>query len=280
MGKWDEIKLLDLYKPLYDLVVKKNLKIANRKKGPLTICPAIKGKNYKEGKGIMVVGRAINGWCPLNDIKEEAFLKRLELCSECTLDWVVARTASDRWLRCKENLCPFVDNEPADGRSPITPFWQMVEYIYYQKVCKDLNKNPYDEIVKKAYDEIVKNAYDEIVWSNLYKASYAYGGNPAGFYEEQAELCNKILIQEIIKYKPSEIHFITEKNGRKPGKQSRTWMCDSYQTKAHFKELYDFLEDKENDWTKKVAVYNRPEFHCKEEIWRSREHLSGEQIEQ
>ena len=72
--------------------------------GQLTICPAIAGNDYfklsKEQPRIMIVGRAINGWCPLcEEETEESFIKRIENCSSIGLDWAIGVHS---WNKCQE----------------------------------------------------------------------------------------------------------------------------------------------------------------------------------
>ena len=247
--------LKKLYEALYKKVDDKN-RNPNMRRGELTICPAIKGAEYANGP--MFIGRAINSWCPLKGSidEKETFFNRLKRCEQCTLDWV---NGENVWDHCINHGCIFANNKRTDGRDKLSPFWQMVKYIY---------KEQYNNHIED------KKWYKKILWSNLYKASYVSGGNPDGFYKNQVLICNAILILEIILYKPSDIYFITEKNGKAPGKDSRTWFCSQeYGTAVNFQEVYDFLINSE--WRDKVFVLNRPEFQEKQNVWDAKEDLNG-----
>lgn len=227
------------------------------KRGPLTICPAIKGSEYKKG-GLMFVGRAVNGWCPLpQENDERIIIERLKLCSKCTLNWIQER--NDIWQICADNGCPYAKEKGIiDGRPIHSPFWYLVEYIY-----------------KKEYGE-EPEWYKKIVWTNLYKLSYVNGGNPDGFYEPQIDACNRLLIKDIEDYKPRKIFFITENKGRNTSKQDRTWFCKSYPDgKLHFKSVYEYLEDKIDNNEIEVFVLTRPEFQKMDEVFKNMKYLNG-----
>lgn len=252
-------EILELYQDLYKEVINANAKNKKtRKKGALTICPAITGKNYKQG-GLMFVGRAINSWCPLKDtVINEVIKERIERCEKCTLNWVVGK---ENWKYCNENGCPYAQGEDRlDGRKNSTPFWQMVEYI-----C--------------AMNNITDNWQEQIVWSNLYKASYENGENPTSFYKQQIDICNELLIKEIEYYKPKSIYFITEKNTEgEMTKEDRVWFCEEYKNpKIQFKKVYDYLRQQKDI---KVFVLTRPEFQIKERIYKAKQNLEGDRIEE
>ena len=249
--------ILNLYEELYKIVIETNK--SNKKtqrKGKLTICPAIRGENYEQG-GLMFVGRAINSWCPLDGTVVDGNIKeRITRCEKCTLDWVVGEK---NWSHCKNNGCLYAqDEDRLDGRKNSTPFWQMIKYICEQ-------------------NGITENWQKQIVWSNLYKASYENGGNPTNFYNEQVKLCNEILIKEIDFYNPSKIYFLTETKEKK----NRTWFCEEYKGKyyketTHFGDLYKYLRQK----GVKVFVLTRPEFQIKSELYKVKQNLEGDIIEE
>jgi len=124
---------------------------------------------------------------------------------------------------------------------------------------------------------ITENWQKQIVWSNLYKASYENGDNPTNFYNEQVKLCNEILIKEIEFYNPSKIYFLTETKEKK----NRTWFCEEYKGKyyketTHFGDLYKYLRQK----GVKVFVLTRPEFQIKSELYKVKQNLEGDIIEE
>lgn len=228
------------YLKLYDKVVEYN---KNHKK--LTICPSIKGQYYDTcNNKIMVVGRAINSWCPIEGSlgENETIIERLERCERCTLDWVKGK---NKWMYCNANNCPYAKDKQEDGKKNITQFWRLVIHI-----CEKNNISDEDW-------------YKNIVWTNLYKASYQEGGNPSnGFCASQKDVCNSILINEIEEYKPQKIYFITETNGR----EERNWFC-----KKDFGEVYKKLENSGIE----VFVLTRPEGHKIEKIYNSKQDIYG-----
>ena len=251
----EELKCL--YEKLYQVVSEHNNINGNH---PLTICPAIPGYKYFEGDTrIMVVGRAINGWCPLSESIDGSGIRgRVERCEKCSLDWV---TGKNTWGNCKKTGCPFVSDDKIDGRSNRTPFWQMVEYVY-----------------NKTTGCVGTEAYEHVVWSNLYKASYQDGGNPTGFYKEQVKICNAILVAEIKAYNPTHIFFITETYRENPSASNRTWFCETYpkDPDLNFGAVYEYIREHAEEI--KVSVLMRPEFRTKDELWKKRQDLKGNTI--
>ena len=246
----------NLYEELYKKVNERNKILTDKK---LTICPAIKGEGYEEG-GIMFVGRAINSWCSLEESVGNGGIKnRIIACQECTLDWVVGE---NNWKYCIAKNCPYALKENRlDGRKSTTSFWQMVKFICEKK-------------------GLGSKWYKKIIWSNLYKASYEFGGNPINFYNEQVGVCNEILIKEIEKFKPKEIYFITERNENCLELEKRTWFCKEYKGKyydknTHFGKVYDELAKKDI----KVFVLMRPEFKNLEKVYKTKRDVVGNKVE-
>lgn len=233
-----ENKLNELYGELYEIVAKRNEK--SSKYGDLTICPAVPGSEYNsQNGGIMFVGRAINGWCPLPDNNA---IEQLQKCANCTLNWVIE---GGDYSLCAKNNCEYAKSQSSNPHSNMTPFWNLVKYI-----CEQPENN------------ISKDWLKKIVWTNLYKASYVEGGNPVRFYKPQLDLCNKILIKEIELYKPKKIYFITEPNRRKETKTKRTWFCEN-----DFKKVYDYLKNQNVE----AYVLTRPEFKNLKDVWDNKE---------
>lgn len=241
-------EMQELYKQLAQKVLEHN-KNMRGKKGAITICPAIKGNDYDKNAEVrlMFIGRAINGWCYLNENdNSNNVVDRLNNCENCGLGWVKNNW---NWDKCGD--CDIAKQKLENGiynNRISSPFWNMVHYI-----CKQHNITE-------------DNWYNQIVWSNLYKASYADGGNPDGFYKEQIEQCNKILIEEITEFNPTHIYFITESaknlNNNKP-----TWFCEEYKydKELNFKKVYEFLFNEGNKHIE-VNICARPEFHKLEEV--------------
>ena len=244
----DECK--DLYKRLFEEVKKFNKKHNNK----LTICPSIEGKEYQSG-GIMVCGRAINGWCPIDEsVDNDDIIERLKKCSSCGLEWVIGE---NNWEHCRDK-CKFASDDKIDGRRSSSPFWLMVKYI----LGKEYGVS----------DENAEEYIDKIVWTNLYKVSYEDGGNPEYFYKPQIKICNEILIKEIECYMPKKIYFITERKNC-VSKDKRTWFCEHYKKdeELNFKAVYDYLDKKSEI---EVYVLCRPEFHKKEEVFNDKKELN------
>ena len=225
-----------------------------KKNGEMTICPAIAGTKYQAG-GIMFVGRAINGWCPLKQ-SDNPYVNQLRHCESIGLDWVIG---NHDWGRCRECQHGKLVGNSATSHSCMSPFWQMVKYI-----CEK--------------EGLVENWLDKIVWSNLYKASYVEGGNPTGMYRQQVGICNELLQLEIEKYKPRAIYFITETYRENPSASNRTWFCETYQKdeKLNFGSVYKYLRDHKDEI--KVTVMMRPEFRNKDNLWKLRQDLEGKTI--
>ncbi len=238
----DELKRL--YKQLAESVIKYNKGKAENKQ--LTICPAIRGS---ETANIMVVGRAINGWCGIADLNNaNQVVDQIENCSNIGLDWVC--DALNSYVNCNKLNCPKAQNGCSKAPQN-SPFWKLVKYIN-----NDVNKG-----------ENKDDAWQEnIIWSNLFKASFKDGGNPPNnFYRKQTQLCQKILQKEIEEYKPRYIFFITEKNSEE---FTTTWLCKQYRDrKGSYDAFRDIIEYLKHNYPDNSLVCTRPEFHDISEIY-------------
>lgn len=248
-------ELKGLYNDLLEIVRNYNQALKG-KKNTLTIYPAIKGSDHAK---IMVVGRAVNSWCPLQEDVEQ-----IDICSRCTLDWIVNE---NYYTHCIKNGCKLAQKKQKEreanikesGKKPRkiisnSKFWQFVRYI-----VKWLRDNSDSE-----------NWTKEVIASNLYKASFQKGGNPKGFYYQQLEICDKILAKEIEFYNPEIIIFVTEKNSKKSSKFELTWFVEKDSSKSNknpekfaFKETYDVLRKKYAD---KFLITKRPEMRGFESV--------------
>lgn len=53
--------------------------------------------------------------------------------------------------------------------------------------------------------------YENIIWTNLYRIAPQLGGNPPDNYlNEQRAVCQRLLLEDIIKYNPNYILFVTD----------------------------------------------------------------------
>lgn len=241
-------------------------------KDKLTICPAMAGSENAE---IMIVGRAINGWCSIKQVCtdstrsiEEQTLEMVNRCSKCNLDWVVGK---NYYTKCQKNNCPYAkDKDNKDRRKKNKPFWQFAKFIV-NKYFKETNKEYKEEEWQK-----------EIIWTNLYKASYENGGNPKKFYDQQVKICDQILKREIELYQPKIIFFITEKNHKDDKEKfDFSWFVERDENikdvdKSAFSNTYKLIREinnENNELNCQVFVTKRPEFRNFDELFKEMKSL-------
>jgi hypothetical protein len=144
-----------------------------------TFTPGI-GENYQNG--LMVVGRAVNGWGNKIDktniqYRDTVLIGIRKCLAEDNLQWVI-----DQWG----------GNHEVEYNPNKSAFWRLI-----RKLSEELIEQN-DEVINK------------IVWSNLYKISKAEQGNPSGgLMDIQFEICRDILKFEIELFKPKIIVFLT-----------------------------------------------------------------------
>lgn len=266
----DEV-LRDQYAELVKKVVNFNSNEKNKDK--LTICPAMAGSDNAK---IMIVGRAINGWCSIKQVCkdstksiDEQALEMVNRCSKCNLDWVVGK---NYYTKCNENDCPYAkDKDNKDRREKNSAFWRFAKLIV---------KNYFEDINKK----FIKGEWQkEIIWTNLYKASYENGGNPNNFYNPQVRICDQILKREIELYRPKMIFFITEKNNKADKEKfDFSWFVkeDKYikgDDKRAFFDTYKLIREfdaDDDEYGCKVYVTKRPEYRKIEEVYNEKKSLN------
>ena len=159
----------------------------------LTGFMAVKGRRY-EKEGLMVVGRAVNGWSnsfnpsQLNTpqerdgvsmmIKESSYGKPSE--DTCPMKWV-----TDQW---KNN---------AGYNTVKSAFWRVIRRIVLSFNIAEQND--------------CWSSY--LVWSNLYKIAPETGGNPGErLCSVQLGGCRTLLCREINHFQPSRLLFLTDWN--------------------------------------------------------------------
>lgn len=161
------------------------LKASRYKNRTQSLCcfNAKKGSEYNNN--LMVVGRAVNGWCnefKLCDLDTVSMVEQIfnQHDSTCPLQWV-----EDSWGR-------------RDGYSTkSSAFWRVIKDI-----SQRLNKL-----------ESCTGWANKIVWSNLYKIAPSNKGNPSeSLSNEQFSLCNELLFTEIKEYQPKVILFFAGLN--------------------------------------------------------------------
>ena len=156
-------------------------------KDNLTGFLAQEGRFYEHSDGLMVVGRAVNGFehdidpIDFNDsgYREEHANELLQMTCQrddqpCPMEWVT----TEKWKR------------------GLPAFWRVV-----RGVTRGLGiSNPESE-----------DWPSHLVWSNLYKVSPAGGGNPNNsLCNAQYDGCKKLLQCEIQDYRPRHLLFLTE----------------------------------------------------------------------
>lgn len=148
---------------------------------------AMAGQTYH--RGLMVVGRAVNGWAkgitPSQLGAPDAAKQYAKLVQEsvsgngaCPMRWV-----TQRWG---------VGNGYNTRRSA---FWRCI-----RTVVRDLGIADVEDAGWPSH----------LVWSNLYKVSPAGGGNPSNVLREiQLPGCAQLITLELCVYRPSRVLFLT-----------------------------------------------------------------------
>jgi hypothetical protein len=148
---------------------------------------AMAGQAYD--RGLMVVGRAVNGWT------EGIVPSQLDVPAEAER---YARLIQERV--CGNGKCPMrwvtegwgVGEDYNTRRSA---FWRCI-----RSVVQDLDIADVEDAGWSSH----------LVWSNLYKVSTAGGGNPSNVLREiQFPGCASLLNLELCTYQPSRILFLT-----------------------------------------------------------------------
>ncbi len=242
-----QVKLQEQYVELAKIVKQHNSKKPKTKE--LTICPAIQGSKDAE---IMIVGRAINGWCPVDADTTEDMVNQLYRCQNIGLNWVVS--TEQYYTGCKVQGCPRAKNKTCEKSKrelvKNNPFWGIIKYIQQQNEPSIENKE----------------WTNDIIWTNLFKASYVAGGNPKGLYKKLVDSCSEILKLEIALYRPKYIYFITEKNSNET---PISWFAEEYHDRGKpycaFKSVYEYLKDTYE--RNQVFILKRPEAKKREIVY-------------
>lgn len=153
----------------------------------LTAFCASEGENARGG--LMVLGRAVNGWedkpWKIENLRNEGKIRGI-------IDGLYNFTSTKWVMDCR--IHPEKYNNYPITRSA---FWRVIE-----SVTKKLIPETTDE-----------NWTDYIAYSNLYKVSPYCGGNPSNRLAEiQRKDCINLLKQEITQWQPERILFLTGLN--------------------------------------------------------------------
>jgi len=139
------------------------------------------GSEYKPDRGLLVVGRAINGWGE----PEEGANTQFSLAE--IADPAVRRGYAERTLG-------FVDADPlawVNEYGPRSAFWRVA-----RRVAEGLGVDG-------------EHWYRRIAWSNLYKVGPADAGNPSdALMDVQQAVCIQLLRHELVELKPLRVLFL------------------------------------------------------------------------
>lgn len=167
--------------------------------GKVTGFLALEGCRYARGHGLMVVGRAVNGWMggisPV-DLADWNFREnsRISLWKEsfpengsCPMSWV-----TEQWG-------PNLEQEYNTRRSP---FWRVIHQITGELDICDAGNGSWASY---------------LVWSNLYKVSPSGGENPSGRLESvQYDGCRRLFELEVRDYRPKYLLLLTGEDWAEP----------------------------------------------------------------
>lgn len=215
-------KIMELYRELFDSVY--FLKKEKIKETELSDFVAMRGNRYDDKIGkdntvrFMVVGRAVNGWGnPLS-------LKSADTYAEQAAALFKRRDRfKTEWNMQDGETNPYSEYEIDDnGKKTIkkyylskSPFWSTTLGIYQELSSKENHKHT--------------DWYEDIVWSNIYKIAPSKSGNPStNLIYAQANICVKILREEIRLFQPTHMLLVVDKS----------WM--SWELKG--KVMFDFME--------------------------------------
>jgi hypothetical protein len=156
----------------------------------LAIFSTIAGSAYKKG-GIMVVGRAVNGWKYNLDSTDSQSVTNCLSAIGSGLEKDNLRWVGELWGKNQTG-------EKGRYNTKKSAFWRLIEGIV------GLQKLPEEN----------RFFTDYVVWSNLYKVAKSKddtsGGNPsASLCDVQFYQCQEILDTEIDMYEPAVIVFLT-----------------------------------------------------------------------
>ena len=187
----------NLYRELYTAVYEMPKKY---KEISLSDFVAMKGKRYSEKNKkvkFMLVGRATNGWGELKKDSAETYAE------DATRIFMKDNRFHTEWNMKDEDSNPY--SEYTDARTgekkkyylSKSPFWSTSKEVWCKLNSVD-NKSDW---------------YEDIVWSNIYKIAPLESGNPStNLIYAQAQICTKILKEEINVFKPTHILLVIDES--------------------------------------------------------------------
>ena len=148
---------------------------------------ACKGKLYDGG--LMVVGRAVNGWNGSISFKDIALAENRRRFAKAVADSGQDGECPMRWvLEGWGNTTEGVYNTRKSA------FWRVIKQVTHQ-VCTGASEDDWAS---------------HLVWSNLYKVAPSEGDNPTvRQMKAQREGCKRLLRLEIEEFSPSRLLFLT-----------------------------------------------------------------------
>ena len=164
---------------------------------PLTCSIALQGNQFHASNAkLMVYGRAMNGW-------ETDY----SMCSNAAdvLEKITTPDFSFSHITTRGGIGEDKQSQYYYSRSK---FWKLIKYVLEE--YGDANEHWYDQNRNMAWNE-------KIIWSNLYKISPRYSGNPDSLLMKNTIVTNiDIATEEVANYKPDRILFITDKRYMEP----------------------------------------------------------------
>lgn len=155
----------------------------------LTVFWPMCGRRFVLGKGLMVIGRAVNGWTE-GGWTPEAFGDPGN--RGAAIDEV--RTKAETYPRCPMSWVGESAGAQDGYNTNKSPFWRII---------REITKT----IVPESSDD---DWWSHICWSNLYKVSPWEGGNPLDrLCSAQFDSCVKLLQDELGFYRPRRVLVIT-----------------------------------------------------------------------
>ena len=145
---------------------------------------AMEGNKYSAG-GLMVVGRAVNGWT--HDVSpagltDNSVLNRFKSAIytsvNCPMTWVTNQWGATDCYNSRKSA-----------------FWRVIREVTLQLCIAEHSGNDWSS---------------HLVWSNLYKLSPRDGGNPSGTLQNiQLDGCRALFDLEIETYRPGRLLLLT-----------------------------------------------------------------------
>ena len=144
----------------------------------------MEGHKYSAG-GLMVVGRAVNGWT--HDVSPEGlsdnsvrykFKSAIHASANCPMTWVTNQWGATDCYNTRKSA-----------------FWRVIREVTVRLGISEESSNDWSS---------------HLVWSNLYKLSPHEGGNPSGaLLNAQFDGCKTLFELEIETYRPGRLLLLT-----------------------------------------------------------------------